>query len=230
LAASPVIYTNFDTYIEGMSQDGAFGEDLEIMAFCACYEVSVGVCHFASDWFDNGGEWQMHTFTHPRSRATIMLLNADGRAHYDWISCPKTLAPATAPAPAPGGDRVVVSTSFSNVQLFDSQVKSLQAIENAEQVAIRNKRLATVAIVTPTSSGKDLIPLLWAVKKQGVAVVFVPYVHLTDAADKYAADFNCTVERFSSARTVHNSAATCVVIPYEHADEVITRSACVAAI
>ncbi len=55
LAASPVIYTNFDTYIKGMSQDAAFGEDLEIMAFCACYEVSIGVCHFASEWFDEGG-------------------------------------------------------------------------------------------------------------------------------------------------------------------------------
>jgi hypothetical protein len=114
--------------------------------------------------------------------------------------------------------------------LFDSQVQSLQAIENAEQVAIKNNRLATVAIVTPTSSGKDLLPLLWAVKKRGVSVVFVPYVHLTDAAVKYAEDFQCSVERFSSARRVHNSAATCVVCPYEHADEVITRAVCVAAI
>jgi hypothetical protein len=115
------------------------------------------------------------------------------------------------------------SQPFSNSQfpnLFDSQIQSLEAIENASQVATKEHRLATVAIVTPTSSGKDLLPLLWAVKKRGVSILFVPYVHLADAAIKYAEDFRCSVERFSSTKQTNNSAATCVICSYEVANQV----------
>jgi hypothetical protein len=96
------------------------------------------------------------------------------------------------------GDRVVRThpLSFSNSQfpkLFDSQVQAFAAIENAAKVAIEHQRLATVAIVNPTSSGKDLLPLLWAIMKQGVSIAFVPYVHLADAAVKYAKEFSCSV-------------------------------------
>jgi hypothetical protein len=237
LGKGPTIYTSFETYIDGMSQNGAYGEDLEIMAFSACYEVNIGVCHFASEWFDAGGQWLIHTFAHPRSKGTIMLINANGRGHYDWISFPKTIttrarapapapATATATAPAPGSDKVIGTTplSFSNYQfptLFDSQIQSLEAIENADKIATEEQRLATVAIVTPTSSGKDLLSLLWAVKKRGVSIVFVPYVHLYDAAIKYAEQFNCTVEKYGDTKRSNNSAATCVVCPYESADQVV---------
>ncbi len=71
------------------------------------------------------------------------------------------------------------------------------------------------SIVTPTSSGNDLLPLLWAVQKRGVSIAFLPYVHRVDAAVKYAEHFNCSVVRFSSTKQSNNSAATCVVCSYE---------------
>jgi hypothetical protein len=223
-----------------MSQNGAFGEDLEIMALSARFEVNIGVCHFASEYFD-AGSWQIHTFAHPQAKGTVMLMNSDGRGHYNWMSFPKPSsarapalhapippppsAPAPAPAPATGSDRAIGTAplSFSNSKfpkLFDSQVRSLEAIENAAKIAIEEHRLATVAIVTPTSSGKDLLPLMWAVKKRGVSILFLPYVHLADAAVTYAEKFNCVVERFANTKQTNNSAATCVVCSYEVADQV----------
>jgi hypothetical protein len=287
---TPSYYTSFETYIRLMSQDKAFGEDLEIMAFSSCFKVSVSVCHFASEHLNDENKWQIHTFDNPQSRATIVLLNSDGRGHYDWLSFPTTL-PAVQPNGCRLGNQDVAQnsqqfpvydsflfdateklecehllrtasqqqpsvSSFSQTKstlsiepaaievtgspcpivqkdlqihghqsqfppLFDSQIQSLETIQQAADVACSQKRLATVAIVTPTSTGKDLLPFLWAVQQTGVSILFVPYVHLLDEAFAYAAKYICSVETLADTKQTNNSAATCVVCSYEVADKVL---------
>jgi hypothetical protein len=54
---------------------------------------------------------------------------------------------------------------------------ALKIIENGFHASQTEKKLATVAIVTPASSGKDLLPLAWAVFRSQVAVMFAPFKH-----------------------------------------------------
>ncbi len=105
--------------------------------------------------------------------------------------------------------------------LFQSQLDSLNAISNADSISFQQKRLSTVAIVTPTSSGKELLPFVWAKTKRKVAIHFVPYTHLAIGARECAAKFNFTVEMFSDAKLTNNSAANVVVCAYEQADQVL---------
>ena len=55
------------------------------------------------------------------------------------------------------------------------QQTSLAVMEQADLLCQAERRLVTTGIVTPTSSGKDLLPLGWSKFKAGVSVMFVPF-------------------------------------------------------
>jgi hypothetical protein len=94
------------------------------------------------------------------------------------------------------------------------QARSLEIIELAFHTSQAEQKLATVGIVCPTSSGKDLLPLAWAVFRRQVSVMFVPFKHLYDKA--YAAKFHCTSEVFQVG--VEDTAANLLICAYEHSE------------
>lgn len=62
------------------------------------------------------------------------------------------------------------------VELRPIQREAMDAIWHAHVISNRERRIATVAIVTPTGSGKDLLPLALSQCTKGTAVVFQPFV------------------------------------------------------
>lgn len=94
------------------------------------------------------------------------------------------------------------------------QTSALKIIENGFHASQTEKKLATVAIVTPTSSGKDLLPLAWAVFRSQVAVMFAPFKHLQDEA--YANRFHCVSEVFHKG--MENTAAHLLICAYENSE------------
>jgi superfamily II DNA or RNA helicase len=63
-----------------------------------------------------------------------------------------------------------------NVLLRPMQSSALEIIIRARKKSIDESRVTTAAIVAPTGSGKDLLPLALARCCKGTSVVFVPYV------------------------------------------------------
>jgi hypothetical protein len=55
------------------------------------------------------------------------------------------------------------------------QQEALRVIQQAHRIGKQQVRTATAAIVTPTGTGKDLLPLALAHCLEGTSVVFVPY-------------------------------------------------------
>lgn len=55
------------------------------------------------------------------------------------------------------------------------QQEALRVIQQAHRIGKQQLRTATAAIVTPTGTGKDLLPLALAHCLKGTSVVFVPY-------------------------------------------------------
>jgi hypothetical protein len=125
------------------------------------------------------------------------------------------------------------------VELRPFQVSALDVILRARRTGVTQNRVATAAIVAPTSAGKDLLPLALARYCRGTSVVFVPHVcvypplltitpsysccrHLLESAAKEARQFGGTAEPFDDARMFNNSAADVVVCSYEHASQVCT--------
>jgi hypothetical protein len=92
------------------------------------------------------------------------------------------------------------------------QVKSLDIINRAFIRSQTDKKLTTVGIVIPTSAGKDMLPLAWAVFRRQVSVMFVPYKHLYDKT--YADDVRCVSEVFRAG--VENTAANLLMCAYEN--------------
>ena len=62
------------------------------------------------------------------------------------------------------------------VELRPIQREAMDAIWHAHGISKRERRIATVSIVTPTGSGKDLLPLALSQCTKGTAVVFQPFV------------------------------------------------------
>jgi hypothetical protein len=89
----------------------------------------------------------------------------------------------------------------------------LKIIEKAVHASQTERKMATVGIVTPTSSGKDLLPLAWAVYRSQVAVMFAPFKHLQDEA--YANKFHCVSEVCRAG--MENTAANLVIVAFENA-------------
>ena len=56
-----------------------------------------------------------------------------------------------------------------------NQKEALDIIEQAINLSQQEHRLTTAAIVVPTSSGKDLLPLALSKFTRGVSIMFVPY-------------------------------------------------------
>jgi hypothetical protein len=81
-------------------------------------------------------------------------------------------------------------------QLRPLQVQALSVLYRAESIAAEEARTVTAAVVVPTGTGKDLLPLAWAVQKDKVCILFVPYVHLGTQALEYARTYRCVAERF----------------------------------
>jgi hypothetical protein len=94
------------------------------------------------------------------------------------------------------------------------QSSALKIIEKGFRASQTEKKLATVGIVTPTSSGKDLLPLAWAVVRNQVAVMFAPFKHLQDEA--YANKFHCVSEVFHKG--MENTAANLLICAYENSE------------
>lgn len=84
-------------------------------------------------------------------------------------------------------------------ELFESQLNSLHTMDDAHAICRAQNRIATAAvrfgrhvvvlspnthcrlfvqIVTPTGSGKDMLPLVWARLHGAVSIMFVPYRYL----------------------------------------------------
>ena len=93
------------------------------------------------------------------------------------------------------------------------QTSALKIIEKGFRSSQTEKKLATVGIVTPTSSGKDLLPLAWAVARSQVAVMLAPFKHLQDEA--YANKFHCVSEVFHAG--MENTAANLLIVAFENA-------------
>ena len=55
------------------------------------------------------------------------------------------------------------------------QQEALDLITQAVNLSQQERRLTTAAIVVPTSSGKDLLPLALSKCTGGVSIMFVPY-------------------------------------------------------
>ena len=107
--------------------------------------------------------------------------------------------------------------------LRGDQQEALTVIGSAFGKIAALKRLTTAAIVTPTGSGKDLLPLAWSMKTGGTAIAFVPYKHLVTGLAAYITEFSGTAETFQSISDQgHNdSAANVVICAYEHAEKVV---------
>jgi hypothetical protein len=107
--------------------------------------------------------------------------------------------------------------------LRGDQQEALKVIGSAFDKIAALKRLTTAAIVTPTGSGKDLLPLAWSMKTGGTTIAFVPYKHLVTGLAAYITEFGGTAETFQSiSEQGHNdSAANVVICAYEHAEKVV---------
>lgn len=92
------------------------------------------------------------------------------------------------------------------------QKQSLDIINRAVITSQTDKKLTTVGIVTPTSSGKDMLPLALAVFRRQVSVMFVPFKHLYDKT--YADNVGCVSEVFRTG--VENTAANLLMCAYEN--------------
>ena len=55
------------------------------------------------------------------------------------------------------------------------QQEALDIIKQVSTVSHHERRMATAGVVTPTSSGKDLLPLALSKLKNGVCLMFVPF-------------------------------------------------------
>ena len=62
------------------------------------------------------------------------------------------------------------------------QVQALDVLHRADLLCLREGRIVTAAVVLPTGTGKDVLPLAWAVAQTKVNILFVPFVHLAAQA------------------------------------------------
>jgi hypothetical protein len=106
--------------------------------------------------------------------------------------------------------------------LYESQLASLETINSAQAICISEHRIATAAVVTPTGSGKDMLPLVWARMHKAVSILFVPYKHLVETVQQDARKAGFRVDKFADAKGANNSNADAVVCAYEHAPTTIT--------
>jgi hypothetical protein len=82
LNGTNLFYTNFDEYFDGMCCNGSFSEDLEIMALSSLFKINIAVYVPARDH-------QAPVVTHffqPNAKGLALLINHNGRGHYDWLS------------------------------------------------------------------------------------------------------------------------------------------------
>jgi hypothetical protein len=101
------------------------------------------------------------------------------------------------------------------------QADALGKIKEAHDIVRRENRLATAAVITPTSSGKDLLPLALARALKGTSVMFVPFTHLVESAVAYTRDIGGVAETFDTARVHAMSAADVVICSFEHAQTAV---------
>jgi hypothetical protein len=73
----------------------------------------------------------------------------------------------------PSWTSVMTHLGISNFR--PNQKEALDMIEQAVILSRKEHRLTTAAIVVPTSSGKDLLPLALSIYTRGVSIMFVPY-------------------------------------------------------
>jgi hypothetical protein len=106
--------------------------------------------------------------------------------------------------------------------LYESQLTSLETIDEARAMCSSEHRIATAAIVTPTGSGKDMLPLVWARMHKAVSIIYVPYKHLVETVQQDARKKGFRVEKFVDVKGTNNSNADAVVCAYEHAPATTT--------
>lgn len=114
------------------------------------------------------------------------------------------------------GDQFLLPQDFP--PLRPVQADALTIIHD---ISRRERRIATAAVITPTGSGKDLLPLALARALKGTSVLFVPFKHLVDSAVAYTRQFGGVAETFDTARVHNNSAADVVVCSFEHAEKAV---------
>jgi hypothetical protein len=101
--------------------------------------------------------------------------------------------------------------------LYESQLTSLETFNAARAICSSEHRMATAAVVTPTGSGKDMLPLVWARMLKAVSIIYVPYKHLVETVQQDALKAGFRVEKFVDVKGTNNSNADAVVCAYEHA-------------
>ena len=120
-------------------------------------------------------------------------------------------------------------------QLRPLQVQAMSILHHADRLCVEANRTVTAAVVVPTGTGKDLLPLVWAVNKAKVCILFVPYIHLGIQALEYARKYKCVAERFKKGmqntaanvrftrHTAHVTRHTSqvLVVGYQQADDLI---------
>jgi hypothetical protein len=100
----PLYFKNLDEYLLIMKNNGAYGEDLEIAALSARFEVSICVyvkqpqiinpqTRTRSDILDDN----IQIFYHPKSKGTVCLVSYSGRVHYEWLSFANVTQPPEKP-------------------------------------------------------------------------------------------------------------------------------------
>ena len=77
-------YQGIEDYLEIMVRPQAYAEDLEIMALSVIYRVTIAI--FTPRRREKP---TLQCFFHPRAIATIVLYNADGQGHYEWLNFKK---------------------------------------------------------------------------------------------------------------------------------------------
>jgi hypothetical protein len=77
----PTPYFSFEHYVQLMSLQGSYSEDLEIMALAALYRVNIGVWNPARSNLSAS----ITAFHQLNPKGLVMLVNSDGQSHYDYL-------------------------------------------------------------------------------------------------------------------------------------------------
>lgn len=82
-------FFNFDEYLTIMARPDSFAEEMEIMAVAAMLNTKIAVWIPSSDHAahrnDASGLGMVNCYHRMEARNTIVLLNGQGRNHYDWL-------------------------------------------------------------------------------------------------------------------------------------------------
>jgi hypothetical protein len=93
-ASSRSFFSNFNEYYEIMSCPGSYSEALEIRALSALYTLNIAV------WTRSRPgqmESSLDLYFQPKSKGLVVLYNANGDGHYEWLSFSDDAAPSSMP-------------------------------------------------------------------------------------------------------------------------------------